>query len=313
MTDTSPDGTPRATSVVDPQTEIATLEAKPSQRSRFARNRSLNRTRWWIYAFLILFMLLSIFPFYWMIVVASNDTASMNNIPPKLTPGPNFWDHARQVFEDGKFLRSLINSFVVATSIAVAQVFFATLAGFAFAKMKFPFRNLLFYIVVGTMMVPLQLGVIPQFMLISNLGWVNSLRALIVPGMVSAFGVFWMRQYIDGSVPDELLQAAKVDGASIWRQYWNIVVPMVRPAAAVLGLFAFMAAWNDFFWPLIVLNSPDSFTVQVALRQLQNTAYVTDFGVQFAGIVIATIPLILIFVFLGKQLIGGIMDGALKS
>ena len=198
-------------------------------------------------------------------------------------------------------------------SIALAQVFFSTLAGFAFAKLKFPLRNVLFYIVVGTMMVPLQLGIIPQFMLISNLGWVNSLRALIVPGMVSAFGVFWMRQYIDGSVPDELLQAAKVDGASVWRQYWNITLPMVRPAAAVLGLFGFMAAWNDFLWPLVVLNSPNSFTVQVALRQLQSTAYVTDFGVQFAGVFMATIPLILIFIFLGRQLIGGIMEGALKS
>jgi cellobiose transport system permease protein len=279
----------------------------------FRRNRSLNRTRWWTYALLGAFLLLSIFPFYWMIVVASNDTSAMNNVPPRLIPGPNFWAHASEVFSDGKFLRSLINSFIVASSIALAQVFFSVLAGFAFAKLRFPFRNTLFYIVVGTMMVPLQLGVIPQFLLISNLGWVNSLRALIVPGMVSAFGVFWMRQYIDQGVPDELLQAAKVDGASTWRQFWHIIVPMARPAAAVLGLFAFMAAWNDFFWPLIVLNSPDSFTVQVALRQLQNTAYVTDFGVQFAGVVIATIPLIVIFIVLGKQLIGGIMDGALKS
>lgn len=266
-----------------------------------------------MYAMLIVFILVSIFPFYWMIVVASNDSAAMNNIPPALVPGPNFWKHAQQVFEDGKFLRALLNSFIAASAIALGQVFFATLAGFAFAKLRFPLRNALFYIVVGTMMVPLQLGVIPQFMLISNLGWVNSLRAIIVPGLVTAFGVFWMRQYIDGGVPDELLQAAKVDGASIWRQYWSITLPMVRPAAAVLGLFAFMFAWNDFFWPLIVLNSADSFTVQVALRQLQNQSYVTDFGVQFAGVVIATIPLILIFVFLGKQIIGGIMEGALKS
>jgi len=258
-------------------------------------------------------MIVSIFPFYWMIVVASNNTAAMNGIPPRLIPGSNFLVHARQVFEDGKFIRALLNSFIAASLIALGQVFFSTLAGFAFAKLRFPFRNALFYVVVGTMMVPLQLGVIPQFMLISNLGWVNSLRAIIVPSLVTAFGVFWMRQYIDGGVPDELLQAAKVDGASTWRVYWNIVLPMVRPAAAVLGLFGFMFAWNDFFWPLIVLNSPDSFTVQVALRQLQNTAYVTDFGVQFAGVVIATVPLIVVFVFLGKQIIGGIMEGALKS
>jgi cellobiose transport system permease protein len=157
------------------------------------RNRSLNRTRWWTYALLGAFLLLSIFPFYWMIVVASNDTAAMNNVPPRLLPGPNFWTHATEVFSDGKFLRSLINSFIVASSIAIAQVFFSVLAGFAFAKLRFPFRNALFYIVVGTMMVPLQLGVIPQFMLISNLGWVNSLRARIGPGLVAAVGVFWRR------------------------------------------------------------------------------------------------------------------------
>lgn len=276
-------------------------------------NKDINRTRWWMYAILTATLLLSVFPFYWMFVVASNDTSAMNNVPPALIPGPNFPYHAEQVLENDFFLRSMFNSFVVSSLVAIFQVFFSTLAGFAFAKLDFRFKNVLFVFVVGTMMVPLQLGIIPQFMLISNLGWVNSLKALIVPGMVSAFGVFWMRQYIDGNVPDELLQAAKVDGASVWRRYWSITLPMVRPAAAVLGLFIFMGAWNDFLWPLIVLNSPDSFTVQVALRQLQSTAYVTDFGVQFAGVFMATIPLILIFIFLGRQLIGGIMEGALKS
>ena len=283
------------------------------RRRWWRRNSDINRTRWWMYVILIATLLLSVFPFYWMFVVASNDTSAMNNVPPALIPGPNFPNHAEQVLENDFFLRSMWNSFLVSSLVAFFQVFFATLAGFAFAKLRFRFRNALFVFVVGTMMVPLQLGIIPQFMLISNLGWVNSLRALIVPGMVSAFGVFWMRQYIDGNVPDELLEAAKVDGASVWRRYWNVTLPMVRPAAAVLGLFTFMGAWNDFLWPLIVLNSPDSFTVQVALRQLQSTAYVTDFGVQFAGVFMATIPLILIFIFLGRQLIGGIMEGALKS
>lgn len=284
-----------------------------STRRWFRINRDINRTKFWMYVILVATMLLSIFPFYWMFVVASNDTASMNNIPPALTPGPNFPNHAQQVVENDFFLKSMFNSFVVSSLVAGFQVFFSTLAGFAFAKLEFRFRKALFVFVVGTMMVPLQLGIIPQFILISNLGWVNSLKALIVPGMVSAFGVFWMRQYIDGNVPDELLQAAKVDGASVWRRYWNVALPLVRPAAAVLGLFVFMGAWNDFLWPLIVLNSPDSFTVQVALRQLQSTAYVTDFGVQFAGVFMATIPLILIFVLMGRQLIGGIMEGAIKS
>ena len=163
------------------------------------------------------------------------------------------------------------------------------------------------------MMVPLQLGVIPQFILISELGWVNDLRALIVPGIVTAFGVFWMRQAFDQGVPDELIQAAKVDGASNIRTFWSIALPVVRAPSAVLGLFAFMFAWNDFFWPLIVLNKQDSFTVQVALRQIQNQAYVTDFGIQMTATVLATIPLLVIFVVFGKQIVGGIMEGALKG
>ena len=192
-------------------------------------------------------------------------------------------------------------------------MFFSALAGFAFAKLRFRWRTPLFVLVVGTMMVPLQLGLVPQFLLIDRLGWVNDLRALIVPGLVTAFGVFWMRQAIDNAVPDELVQAAAVDGAGPFRTFWSIVLPSIRPAASVLGLFAFMFAWNDFLWPLIVLNDQDSFTVQVALRQLQTQAYVTDYGVQMAGIVLATAPLLLIFVLLGRQIVGGIMEGALKS
>ncbi|TDE11231.1 carbohydrate ABC transporter permease [Jiangella asiatica] len=248
-----------------------------------------------------------------MFVVASNDSSAVNDVPPALVPGGNFLDHMSEVFARVPFGRALANSFMVATCVATGQVFFSALAGYAFAKLRFHGRNLLFVLVIGTMMVPLQLGVVPQFLLINELGWVNDLRALIVPGIVTAFGVFWMRQAIDNAVPDELVQAAAVDGAGTFRTFWSIVLPSIRPAAAVLGLFAFMFAWNDFFWPLIVLNSPRSFTVQVALRQLQSQAYVTDYGVQMAGIVIATVPLLLVFVLPGRQIVGGIMEGALKS
>ncbi|GAB2691841.1 carbohydrate ABC transporter permease [Thalassiella azotivora] len=265
------------------------------------------------YVVLALTVLGSVFPFYWMLVVASNDTAAVNDVPPALLPGPSFLDNAAAVFERVPFGRALANSFLVASCIAAGQVFFSALAGYAFAKMRFRFRGALFVLVIGTMMVPLQLGVVPQFLLITELGWVNDLKALVVPGLVTAFGVFWMRSAIDNSVPDELIQAAQVDGAGSFRTFWSIVLPSIRPAAAVLGLFSFMTAWNDFFWPLIVLNRPDSFTVQVALRQLQTEAYVTDYGVQMAGIVMATVPLLAVFTLFGRQIVGGIMEGAVKS
>lgn len=289
----------------------------PAARATRRRSRSaasLNGPGIPAYAVLALSVLLAMFPLYWMFVVASNDSSAINNVPPAVVPGANFLDQVRTVLDiNPNFPRAFLNSFIVSGAIAAGQVFFSALAGFAFAKMEFKGRNFLFVAVIATMMVPVQLAVVPQFILISWLGWVNQLQALIIPGLVTAFGVFWMRQAIDNAVPDELVQAAAVDGAGSFRTFFSIVLPCIRPAASVLGLFAFMTAWNDFFWPLIVLNKPESFTVQVALRQLNAQAYVTDYGVQMAGIVLGTLPLLILFVFLGKQIVGGIMEGALKS
>lgn len=295
------------------QTLPRSLPVVVSPPPRNRRHPSRERVGWFTYIVLAVTTLLSLFPLYWMFVVASNDSSAVNRVPPALVPGTSFVANAQQVFEAVPFGRNLLNSLIVSAAIAVGQVLLSTLAGFAFAKMRFVGRNALLTVVVGTMTVPLQLAVVPQFLIITEIGWVNDLRALIVPGLVTAFGVFWMRQAMENSLPDELVDAARIDGAGSLRTFWSIALPSVRPAASVLGLFAFMAAWNDFFWPLIVLNSPTSFTVQVALRQLQSQAYVTDYGVQMAGIVLATAPLLLIFLLLGKQIVGGIMEGALKS
>ncbi len=273
---------------------------------------SYQRPGWFMYVVLGTTVLLSIFPLYWMFVVGSNDTSAVNDVPPRLVPGANFAKLAEQVFERTPFGRAMVNTFVVATLVAVFQVLSSTLAGFAFAKLRFPGRNVLLVFVIITMMIPPQLGVIPLFILMSDLGWASTLQAVVAPSVVTAFGVFWMRQLIDGTVPDELIEAAQLDGASTFKIYRSVVLPLVRSGAAVLGLFAFMFAWNDFFWPLIVLSDPESHTVQVALRQLQNQAYTTDFGVQMNGTFIATIPLLLIFVLLGRQIVSGVMEGALK-
>lgn len=291
-----------------------TTPAAQAKKGRRRSAASLNGPGTTAYVVLALAVLMAIFPLYWMFVVASNDSSAINNVPPVVVPGANFLDQVRAVLDiNPNFPRAFLNSFIVSGAIAAGQVFFSALAGFAFAKMEFKGRNFLFVAVIATMMVPVQLAVVPQFILISWLGWVNQLQALIIPGLVTAFGVFWMRQAIDNAVPDELVQAAAVDGAGSFRTFFSIVLPCIRPAASVLGLFAFMTAWNDFFWPLIVLNKPESFTVQVALRQLNAQAYVTDYGVQMAGIVLGTLPLLILFVFLGKQIVGGIMEGALKS
>ena len=264
------------------------------------------------YLFVGTVVLLSVFPFYWMFVVASNDTSVMSQLPPRLTPGPNFVDNARKVFDAVPFGRALVNSFVVAGLTTASVLFFCTLAGFAFSKLRFRGRQQLFVGLLATMMVPVQLGIVPLFIVMGRLGWINDLRSVIVPFAVTAFGVFWMRQYIDEAVDDELLDAARIDGASTFTVFWRIVVPLVRPAAAVLGLLTFMQMWNEFLWPLIALTDPDVHTIQVALQQL-NQGYYQDYGMVMAGTFLGNLPVIAIFLLFGRQIVGGLMDGAVKG
>lgn len=267
---------------------------------------------WWSYAGLGLAVLVCVFPLYWMFVVATTDSATAYKMPPAITPGDNFAHLAYLVFTTVPFLRSLGNSLLVATSIGVGQAVLCALAGFAFAKLQFRFRNTLFVFVVLTMTVPTQLAVIPQYLVVSELGWVDTLQALIVPGLASAFGIFWMRQHLASTLSDELLQAARIDGAGSWQIFWRIAFPLVRPAAFVLGLFGFVTAWNDFLWPFIVLKSPEMYTVQIAIKALQNNRDI-DLGLAMSGSFLATIPLLVLFAFVGRRMVAGIMDGAFKG
>lgn len=264
------------------------------------------------YALVILVVLGSIFPFYWMFVVASNDTSAMSQLPPRVLPGPNFIENSRRVLESVPFLRALVNSFVVAGAVTASVLFFCTLAGFAFSKLRFRARGGLFVGLLATMMIPVQLGIVPLYLIMGRLGWVNDLRSVVVPFAVTAFGVFWMRQYIDEAIDDELLDAARLDGATTFGVFWRVVVPMVRPAAAVLGLLTFMQNWNEFMWPLVVLTDPDVHTVQVALQQL-NEGYYQDYGMVMAGTFLGNLPVIAMFLLFGRQIVGGLMEGALKG
>ncbi len=289
---------------------------KPTQRTatpvRSPRRRHLERVRWWNYGLLVLSALVCLFPLYWMFVVATTDTAAATRLPPEVAPGDNFFHLAHLVFTTVPFINSIVNSMIVAGTIGAGQAVLCALAGFAFAKLRFRGRNTLFLLVVLTMTVPTQLAVIPQYMIISAVGWVDTLQALIVPGLASAFGIFWMRQHLSATISDELLQAARIDGANSWQIFWRIAFPLVRPAAFVLGLFGFVTAWNDFLWPFIVLKSPDMYTVQIAIKALQNK-YDIDLGLAMSGSFLATVPLIVLFVFVGRRMVAGIMDGAFKG
>lgn len=266
------------------------------------------------YLMLALITFLSIFPFYWMFVVSSNTNAEISKSPPSLIPGGRFLLVAQKVLsaEGVYFNTALMNTFIVGISIAVAQVVFSAFAGFAFAKLNFKGRQFFILFIVGTMMLPSQLGIIPLFILVKNLQMIDTLYALIVPALVTAFGVFWMRQIIDAQVPNELLEAASIDGASVPRIFFGIVLPIIRQSSFVLGLFAFLAAWNDYLWPTIVLQNPQNFTLQVALTQLK-PMYGLDYALQMGGAFLATAPLLILFIFVGRKLVSGVMDGAVKG
>ncbi len=264
------------------------------------------------YLFLSVVALLSLFPFYYSIVVASHDNSVLGQVPPPLTLGGNLMKNLERAFgEDVHMVQGLINSLLASSVITFSQVFFATLAGFAFAKLKWRGKNAVLLFIIATMMVPTQLAVIPLFILMSNYELVGTLPAVIIPFLVSAFGVFFMTQYLTTAVPTELIEAARADGCTTIRIFWHVVLPAARPAAAVLGILTFLSAWNEFFWPLVVMNAENP-TVQTVLSNL-SSGRVADVSLILTGATIAIVPLIIVFSLLGKHIIGGIMQGAVKS
>ncbi len=266
------------------------------------------------YVALIVTLLLSAFPLYWAFVVGSSTDEELAKIPPSVVPGDNLSENVQAVFqqENVHFLESMGNSLIVTVIITVSVLFFSSLAGFAFAKLRFRGRDALFVLLILTMTVPTQLGSVALYILMGKFGWNGHLQAVIVPGLVTAFGVFFMRQFIVDAIPDELIDAARVDGASSFRTYVSVVLPALRPALGVLGLLTFVATWNDFAWPLITLGGSEHPTVQVALSNLASGQFVI-YSKVLAGAVLATIPLLIVFVVAGKQIVTGIMEGAVKS
>jgi cellobiose transport system permease protein len=280
---------------------------------RAKRSRFYERPGMLTYALLGAYFAGSAFPLWWSFVIGSRQSSDTNLVPPAVLPGPNFLSNAVEVFETVSFLQALLNSIIISGAITISVVFFSTLAGYSFAKLRFRGRGGLLVAVIATMAIPTQLGIIPLFMLMSEWEWVGTLQAVIVPGMVTAFGVFFMRQYLVDVIPDELIEAARMDGASMWGTYWHVALPAARPAMAVLGLFTFMAAWTDFLWPLLVLG-PRNPSVQTALAALSASGGQNpDNSMVLAGAVLSVIPLLVLFFVAGKQLVAGIMQGAVKG
>ena len=298
-----------------PPVTIADSAIPAEEKRRPRRRRAIRGSRpgWFVYGALAIVLGGSLFPFYWSFLIGSGDASTIRDPDMSWLPGGNFIDNALAVVNDPavNFWLALWNSIYSSALIALSVVFFSTLAGWAFAKLRFRGANWLLVFVIATMAVPMQLGVVPLYILFADLGWTGQIGAIIVPALVTAFGVFWMTQYLRQSVPDELIEAARVDGATSFRTFWTIGLPAARPAAAMLGLFTFVTAWNNFFWPFIVLDRQNP-TLPVALSLLQSN-YFVDYSIVLAGVLLATIPLLILFVFVGKQLVSGIMAGAVKG
>lgn len=304
-------------STIGTPTPLATVEegiptARQQRRGARARRIRGSRPGIWTYGILGAVFLSAVFPLYWSFVIGSGDSATLRKPFPWI-PGGNFIDNAISVISNPavNFWPALWNSIYSSFLIAAAVVITSTLAGWAFAKLRFHGGPALLVFVIATMAVPQQLGVVPLYILFSELGWTGQIGAIIIPALTSAFGVFWMTQYLRQAVPDELIEAARVDGASMIRTFWTVGMTAARPAAAMLFLFTFVGAWNNFFWPFIVLDRQNP-TLPVALSLLQSN-YFVDYSIVLAGVILATIPLLLLFIFAGKQLVSGIMAGAVKG
>ncbi|SEG79491.1 cellobiose transport system permease protein [Actinacidiphila yanglinensis] len=270
------------------------------------------RAGWITYAVLIFATLVSLFPLYWTVVAASRTGTELVTPPTPLLPGSHLVENLKIVWNQVDMTKALINSTIVATCVAVSTVLFATLAGFAFAKLEFRGRNALLTLVVATMTIPPQLTVIPLYQIITKVGWVGHIQSVILPSLVAAFGVFFMRQFLSEALPVELVEAARVDGAHSLRIIWHVVFPIARPGMAVLGMLVFVQSWNDFFWPFIALNQQNP-TVQVALQGLGSGDHTINQAVVVCGALVATLPLLLVFAVLGRQIVGGITAGAIKN
>lgn len=265
------------------------------------------------YFFVVLWAVISLFPFYWLCVMATRTSAEFFRYPPIMIPGGSLIDNALALFDTINFPLAIWNTLVVATVKTAAALFFCSMAAFYFAKFQFPGRKLLYTLLLMTMMIPTQLLMIPQLIMMGKLGWISTLRALIIPNMIPAFGVFWMTQYCQGAIHEDLINAGRIDGCGTFRLFWNIGFPITIPGLAFLAIHTFLNTWNDFLWPLIVLNDQKVFTVQVALGQLQGMHTKTDYGAVMCGTLLATLPIVVIFLLCNRFFIAGIAAGGVKD
>jgi len=267
-----------------------------------------------LHTILLVGLAISMFPFYWMIVGSLLGRGQIFVVPPNLwLKGPPIWANYAAVFEKTNFATGFLNSCFVTFTTTFSVLLFSAMAGFAFAKYDFPGRDGLFLFLLGTMMIPGVVTLIPTFMVIVKMGWVDTYQALIIPGLASAFGTFLMRQYMF-NVSDELIDAARIDGAGDFRLFFQIALPISVPALTTLAIFTFFGNWNALFWPLIIIRTKPHYTLPLSLLLLRSRFPLNvDYSVIFAAAILATLPTLFVFFLLQRHFVSGIQTGALKG
>lgn len=256
--------------------------------------------------------LVMIFPFIWTILSSLKDMSQIFVIPPKWIPDPFVWSNFLDSLQAMPFNLAYFNSFYITVIIVGFTLFTASMAAYAFAKINFKGANILFVLFLATMMIPKQVTMIPLYLVMDKLGWLDTHLTLIVPGaLFNAFAVFLLRQFVLG-IPKELEEAAIMDGAGYVRIYWNIILPLIRPALAAIGIFTFMQSWNNFIDPLIYLNSPENFTVPLLLNSFKGL-YTADWSLMMAGTVISVIPVLIVYIIAQRHIIEGISITGMKG
>lgn len=264
-----------------------------------------------VHAALLVAALLTAAPLAWMVAASLMPSGEATQVPPRLWPSAPTLIQYETLWERLALARAAWNSLLIATLAAAGAVLINSMAGYAFAKLAFRGRERIFRALVAALIIPGQIGMLPLFLLLKQLGLVNTYWGVILPSLASIFGIFLVRQYVRG-IPDALLDAARVDGASEWRIYWSIVLPAARPILITLALFTFMGAWNDFLWPLVVLSDADRYTLPVALAGLLGE-HVQDTELMMAGAVVTILPVVILFLALQRYYIAGLLGGSIKG
>lgn len=264
-----------------------------------------------LYSSLLTIVVIMVFPFIWMFSSSFKPLSEIFSYPPSIIVKNATWDNYIQLFTKYYFDRAFINSSYISALYTAGAVFFCSLAGYGFAKYNFKGRFVLFFIVLGSMMIPFEVTMVPLYLIFKNLGWIDRHIGLIIPGLANAFGIFFMHQYMQG-ISNEIIESGRIDGCSEFGIFIKLIFPIIRPAIASLGIIFFMNSWNNFLWPLIILKSRENLTLAVALRNFESGIR-TPYHLIMAGSVVSILPLLIIFFVFQKQFISGIMSGAVKG